>query len=243
MYWNIHDVIWQSRIQGIGDCKRILCFSRGVSRINVFFSGIGRCYLIEWGRWKYHWSMLCFFQNFQLTVLFLNRNKMGKKSFSYMSPSFHATCSVASDLWCREFGSRGEYYINKSPSLEGSRIWVNSSRIYSIRSHLSCRICSMRFLYHHGYMSCYSVRNLYPSDRVRRGMWRHAHTYMCSDFAWATLIGFSWCGKQTISCELDTRLVHYRELRNVKRTVIFTQITRTTYFITILVLIVVQMHF
>ena len=37
MYWNSHDVIEQSRIQEIGDCKRLLFFSCAVSQVNVFF--------------------------------------------------------------------------------------------------------------------------------------------------------------------------------------------------------------
>ena len=70
----------------------------------LFFSGIARCYLIEWD--GQNRSMLCLFKNCQLTVLFLNRNKMNKQKWSsYLSPSFHATCNVASDLRSREFGS------------------------------------------------------------------------------------------------------------------------------------------
>ena len=69
----------------------------------LFFSGIARCYLIEWD--GQNRSMLCLFKNCQLTVLFLNRNKMNKQKWSsYLSPSFQATCNVASDLRSQEFG-------------------------------------------------------------------------------------------------------------------------------------------
>ena len=58
--------------------------------------------------------MLCFIQNFQLGVLFLNRNKMKTKS-SYLLESFHATFKVALDLRIQEFGSMKDSGGGESP--------------------------------------------------------------------------------------------------------------------------------
>ena len=42
---NVHGMY--RKIQEIGDCKRVLCFSCTVSHVKVFFSGIESCFLIE----------------------------------------------------------------------------------------------------------------------------------------------------------------------------------------------------
>ena len=76
MYRNILYVIWQSRIQGIDDCKRVLRFSSNVSRVIVFSFWHWEMLFNRMWMVKVAVKYLCFFQNFQLTVLFPKKNKI-----------------------------------------------------------------------------------------------------------------------------------------------------------------------
>ena len=81
----------------------------------MYFTATGRCCSKRYLWRKIEISMLYFSPNSLLTLHRINVLKKGKSSTSYLSPSWHATCVVASNLRSPEFGcltyAEGEYSI------------------------------------------------------------------------------------------------------------------------------------
>ena len=120
IYRTIHNENRWSRIRTISKHGQFSCpWFRAPDTFfprKMYFSATGRCCSNHYLSRKIEISMLYFSPNSMLTLHRINVFKKAKTSTSYLSPSWHATCAVASNLRSPEFGcimyAEAEYSIS-----------------------------------------------------------------------------------------------------------------------------------